>query len=41
VSAYLRLTRDALEAAVWLKRYVEAVNADKPDAEKKEESSHA
>ena len=33
VPVYLRLTRDALDAAVWLKRYVEAVAADKPAGE--------
>jgi len=28
VSAYLRLSRDAIDAATWLKRYVEAVAPD-------------
>jgi CRISPR-associated protein Cmr5 len=28
VGAYLRLSRDAIEAASWLKRYVEAVKPD-------------
>lgn len=34
-AAYLRLTRDTLDAAVWLKRYVEAaaVAAPKPEAQ--------
>jgi len=29
VAAYVRLSRDALDAAVWLKRYVEALFEDK------------
>ncbi|MBA4192330.1 MAG: CRISPR-associated protein Cmr5 [Planctomycetaceae bacterium] len=41
VSGYLRLTRDTLDAAVWLKRYVEAVNTDEPDNTKVEENPHA
>jgi CRISPR-associated protein Cmr5 len=32
VSAYLRLSRNAIEAAVWLKRYAEAFAADTPAA---------
>jgi CRISPR-associated protein Cmr5 len=28
VSGYLRLSRDAIDAAIWLKRYVEAVAPD-------------
>ena len=28
MSGYLRLSRDAIDAAVWLKRYVEAVAPD-------------
>ena len=28
VSGYLRLSRDAIDAAVWLKRYVEAAAPD-------------
>jgi len=28
VSGYLRLSRDAIDAAVWLKRYVEAASPD-------------
>ncbi len=30
VTAYLRLSRNAIEAAVWLKRYTEAIAADTP-----------
>ncbi len=35
VSGYVRLSRDALDAAVWLKRYVEALfPEDKPEVPK-------
>lgn len=40
MSAYLRLTRDALDAAVWLKRYVEAV-ATSPTTEAAKEAADA
>ena len=32
VTGYLRLSRDAIEAASWLKRYVEALAEDKANA---------
>lgn len=33
LSGYLRLSRDAIEAAVWLKRYVEAMAPDESEEE--------
>lgn len=35
---YVRLCRDALQAAVWLKRYVEALYPEEKKAETKEET---
>ncbi len=37
VTAYVRLSRDALDAAVWLKRYVEALFQEKKAAPAKQE----
>jgi CRISPR-associated protein Cmr5 len=36
VSGYVRLSRDALDAAVWLKRYVEALFEDRNEDKKQE-----
>ena len=33
LSGYLRLSRDAIEAAVWLKRYVEAAAPEEPQGD--------
>jgi len=32
LTTYLRLSRDAIDAAVWLKRYAEALSEEKPNA---------
>lgn len=37
VSGYIRLSRDALDAAVWIKRYVEALFEEKAEPASKQE----
>jgi CRISPR-associated protein Cmr5 len=39
VTAYVRLSRDALDAAVWLKRYVEALFEEKKPEPARQEGS--